>query len=213
MFKNSRILAKIGGRKKTYARVPLLGTAKNTGRSQNRQCNFKRCVLTALAVSFLKALSRSAHKLLADLPVHIPKKRPYLHERMRMIINWDPQRMATGVPEVDAQHQEWVRRYNEFDEAVSRGMGLEVVRKTLDFFANYAETHFKLEEACMAEHNCPITETNRIDHERMRNILSGFKEYMEQKGVSLIQVIILEREMQEWLVKHILTIDIQLRDC
>lgn len=130
-----------------------------------------------------------------------------------MIINWDPKTMATGVPEVDAQHQEWIRRYNEFDKAVSRGMGLEVVRSTLDFFANYAETHFKLEEACMTERNCPAKDVNRAEHERMRNILSGFKGYMEQKGVSQVQVMILEREMQEWLVKHMLTVDIQLRNC
>jgi len=128
-------------------------------------------------------------------------------------INWDSGKMATGVPEVDAQHQEWIRRYNEFDNAVSQGMGLEIVQSTLDFFANYAETHFKLEEACMTKRNCPAAEANRAAHKKMRNILTGFKEYVERKGVSMMQVTILKMEMQDWLVKHILTIDIQLRDC
>ena len=50
-----------------------------------------------------------------------------------MQINWDPNKMATGVPEVDAQHQEWIRRYNEFDAAVSHGQGLEAVQSALDF--------------------------------------------------------------------------------
>jgi hemerythrin len=132
---------------------------------------------------------------------------------MQMAINWDLEKMATGVPEVDAQHQEWIRRYNEFDNAVSQGMGLEVVQSTLDFFANYAETHFKLEEACMTKRNCLAAEANRVAHEKMRNILAGLKLYMERKGVSTTQVAILKIEMQDWLVKHILTIDIQLRDC
>jgi hemerythrin len=130
-----------------------------------------------------------------------------------MIIKWDHEKMTTGVPEVDAQHQEWIRRYNEFDEAVSQGMGLEIVGSTLDFFTNYAETHFRLEEAYMNKRHCPAAEANRIGHERMRNILAASKEYMERKGVSMMQVTILKKEMQEWLVEHILTIDIQLRDC
>ncbi len=130
-----------------------------------------------------------------------------------MSIKWDPKKMATGVPEVDAQHQEWIRRYNEFDDAVSRGQGLEVVKSTLDFFASYADTHFKLEEAYMDERDCPAAEANRAAHELMRNILTGFKAYVERQGVSVIEVATLRMEMEEWLVNHILTIDVQLRGC
>ncbi len=130
-----------------------------------------------------------------------------------MVINWDPEKMATGVPEVDAQHQEWIRRYNEFDEAVSRGTGLGAVRGALDFFANYAETHFKVEEAYMAKLHCPAAAVNRAEHEQMRNILAGFRTYVKSQGVSMFEVAALRKEMQEWLVRHILTVDIQLRDC
>lgn len=132
---------------------------------------------------------------------------------MLMIIKWDAEKMATGVPAVDAQHQEWIRRYNEFDEAVSQGKGLETVSSTLDFFASYAETHFKLEEAYMEELHCPAAAANRAAHEQMRNILAGFRAYVKRQGVSMFEVAALRKEMQEWLVKHILTVDIQLRDC
>ncbi len=130
-----------------------------------------------------------------------------------MNIQWDPKKMATGVPDVDAQHQEWIRRYNEFDDAVSHGRGLEAVRGTLDFFASYADTHFKLEEARMAERKCPAAQANRAAHEEMRAILVGFKGYVERQGVSMAEVVALKMRMEGWLVKHILTIDIQLRDC
>ena len=130
-----------------------------------------------------------------------------------MLINWDSEKMATGVPEVDAQHQEWIRRYNEFDEAVSHGKGLEAVRSTLEFFAHYAETHFRLEEAFMDERHCPAAAANKAAHEQMRRILAGFKAYVMQQGASMIEVAALRMEMQKWLVNHILTIDIQLRDC
>jgi hemerythrin len=121
--------------------------------------------------------------------------------------------MATGVPEVDAQHKEWIRRYNEFDNAISQGMGLEVVQSTLDFFANYAETHFTLEETYMAKKNCPAAEANQAAHEHMRNILAGFRSYVKRHGYSISEVISLKIQMEKWLVRHILTIDVQLREC
>ncbi len=130
-----------------------------------------------------------------------------------MKIEWDPDKMATGVPDVDHQHQEWIQRYNEFDEALSAGHGLEAIRSTLDFFANYAETHFALEEARMAEYNCPAAAANRADHQKMRIILSGLRNYVAKRGASLIEVEGLRQKMSDWLINHILTIDIKLRDC
>jgi hemerythrin len=127
-------------------------------------------------------------------------------------IIWDPQKMATGVPTVDAQHQEWIRRYNKFNNAIHQGEGIEAVQSTLDFFVDYADTHFKFEEAVMAERNCPAAKDNLAAHEHMRSILAGFKSYAKTHGYSMFEMIGLRMQMEEWLVKHILTIDIQLRD-
>jgi len=127
-------------------------------------------------------------------------------------INWDPKKMSTGVREVDIQHQEWIRRYNNFNDAIDQGKGIEVVQSTLDFFIDYSDTHFSLEEAVMAERNCPAEEINRTAHDHMRNILAGFNSYVKKHGFSASEVRGLRIQMEEWLVKHILTIDIQLRD-
>lgn len=127
-------------------------------------------------------------------------------------ISWNPKTMATGVPVVDAQHQEWIRRYNEFDKAISQGKGLEAVQDTLDFFIAYADVHFKFEEAVMAERRCPAAEANRVAHEHMRNILNGFKKYAQKHGYSMSEIVSLKLRMEEWLVTHILSVDIQLRD-
>ncbi len=37
-----------------------------------------------------------------------------------MAIKWDPTKMATGYADVDAQHQEWIRRFNQFDESIQK---------------------------------------------------------------------------------------------
>jgi hemerythrin-like metal-binding protein len=127
-------------------------------------------------------------------------------------ISWNPKTMATGVPVVDAQHQEWIRRYNEFDTAISQGKGMDVVQSTLDFFIVYADVHFKLEESVMDEHHCPAATANRVAHEHMRNILGGFEKYVKKHGYSINEIVSLRLRMEEWLITHILTVDIQLRD-
>lgn len=130
-----------------------------------------------------------------------------------MRIEWDPEKMSTGLPDVDRQHQEWINRYNQFADAINAGHGLEAIRSALDFFAKYAETHFALEEARMTEYNCPAAAANREDHQKMRIIISGLKHYVASRGATLVEVESLRQRMADWLVNHILTIDIKLRDC
>lgn len=47
----------------------------------------------------------------------------------------------------------------------------------------------------------------------MRNILSGFKKYLDKKEVSMSDVAVLRYDMENWLVTHILEIDMKLKDC
>lgn len=125
---------------------------------------------------------------------------------------WNPEKMSTGVEGVDAQHQEWIRRYNEFDDAITHGHGLETVQAALDFFIQYADTHFKYEERVMDERHSKVAKANRAEHDHMRNILKGYQTYTKKHGFTLADIIGLKLQMEDWLIKHILTIDIQLRD-
>ena len=75
-----------------------------------------------------------------------------------MTIEWNSEKMATGFPEIDAQHKEWIRRVNEFDDAVVNRKGLEAIQNTLDFLAQYSETHFSGEEVLMTQHNSLVQE-------------------------------------------------------
>jgi hemerythrin-like metal-binding protein len=127
-------------------------------------------------------------------------------------IIWDPHKMATGVPAVDAQHQEWINRFNQFDDAINQGKGTEVVQSTLKFFMAYVDIHFELEESVMDECQCPAAKSNRAGHEHMRNILRGFNAYVSKYGYSVCEIYGLRHQMEEWLIKHILTIDVQLRN-
>jgi len=70
-----------------------------------------------------------------------------------MAIIWNEQRMATGIQEVDEQHIDLIRHFNEFHEAMAHGKGQATAIRLLVFLADYTETHFTCEEGWMTSLN------------------------------------------------------------
>jgi len=130
-----------------------------------------------------------------------------------MPIEWDEAKLGTGLPDIDAQHKEWLRRYNEFDNAVMNGQGLDVIFNTLAFMVQYTETHFSHEEARMAECGCQAQGENRAAHDQFRTRLDELLDWLEHAKPTTVEVVVLQQELEDWLVKHISTIDVQLREC
>ena len=128
-----------------------------------------------------------------------------------MAIEWDEAKFGTGLPEIDAQHREWLGRFNEFDNAVSNGQGREVIFGALAFMVQYTEIHFSLEEARMAELGCPARDANRAAHDQFRTRLDEMLSWLENARPTTVEVVILKQELEEWLTTHISTIDMQLR--
>ena len=129
-----------------------------------------------------------------------------------MSIEWDEAKLGTGLPDIDAQHKEWLRRYNEFDNAVMNGQGRDVIFSTLAFMVQYTETHFSHEEARMAECGCPAQAENRAAHDQFRTRLNEMLSWLENAKPTTVEVVILKQELEDWLTNHISTIDVQLRN-
>jgi hemerythrin-like metal-binding protein len=128
-----------------------------------------------------------------------------------MAIEWNDEKMATGFSEIDTQHKEWIRRLNEFDDAVVNHKGQEAIQNTLDFLTQYSETHFAGEEAIMEQLNSPVLETNRAEHNKFRGKLSEIRAWVKSEGATSVEVVALKDALEEWLVNHICTVDVQLR--
>ena len=129
-----------------------------------------------------------------------------------MPIEWNEAKLGTGLPDIDEQHREWLRRYNEFDDAVMKGQGLEVIFSTLAFMVQYTKTHFSHEEARMAECGCQAQDANRAAHDQFRTRLDEMLSWLENTRPTAVEVVILKQELEDWLVNHICTIDVQLRN-
>ena len=129
-----------------------------------------------------------------------------------MAIEWNDEKMATGFSEIDAQHKEWIRRINEFDAAVVNRKGEEMIQNTLDFLTQYSETHFVEEEATMARLNSSVLEPNRAAHDEFRRKLAEIRAWVKNEAATSVEVIELTDALEKWLVNHICTIDVQLRN-
>ena len=130
-----------------------------------------------------------------------------------MPIEWDDAKLGTGLSDIDEQHKEWIRRFNEFDNAVSGGQGTGILFSTLAFLVQYTETHFSLEENRMEICRCPAMTANRLAHDKFRTRLDEMLNWLEQFRPTSVEVVILKQELEDWLTHHISTIDIQLRGC
>ena len=130
-----------------------------------------------------------------------------------MAIEWDDAKLGTGLPDIDEQHKEWIRRYNEFETAVANGQGLDTIFNTLAFLVQYTDVHFSHEEDRMAACDCPALAQNRLAHDQFRTRLNEMLTWLEQAKPSSFEVVVLQQELADWLTNHITTIDIQLRGC
>ncbi len=130
-----------------------------------------------------------------------------------MAIAWHHESMTTGVPEIDEQHKELLRRFNDFHEAVKNHHGKEAVERTLSFLTSYTITHFSAEEACMNRLRCPAAQANKAAHDTLRSEIATIKSRIATGGIQSLDVVQLEKILGDWLRNHICTVDVQLRQC
>jgi hemerythrin len=128
-------------------------------------------------------------------------------------IEWDDAKLATGLPDIDSQHREWIHRFNEFDAAVEKGQGSDVIFRTLAFLVQYTETHFSHEEDRMEACACPALAENKRAHDQFRRHLDEMLSWLQQTHPTAVEVHVLKQELEDWLTSHISTVDMKLRGC
>ena len=126
---------------------------------------------------------------------------------------WD-ESLRTGDEVNDAQHKELIRQLNLLMAAMTRGEGPTQVEPLLRFLDNYTVKHFSHEEQCMAEHHCPLAETNKTAHAVFLKKLAAFRQQLtaDSSGGALLAIQLL-RELSDWFMNHIRRVDAQMLTC
>ena len=64
----------------------------------------------------------------------------------------------------------------------------------------------------MAQHHSPAQEPNRAAHDKFRGMLTEIRSWVKNEGATSVEVVELMIALDEWLVNHICTVDVQLRN-
>ncbi len=127
-----------------------------------------------------------------------------------MALEWS-NLLSVGVPEIDEQHQNLIKALNTLSDAMRSGKGKDEVGKLLEFACQYAQTHFRCEEEYFEKYNCPAAAENKEAHKNFITTFTGLINEFQEKGANFTFVLKIHRELSDWLVEHILGIDMKLR--
>lgn len=114
---------------------------------------------------------------------------------------WDAS-LATGVQEIDNQHQALLQAYRDLDALVSSGRAREDRGQTLLYLTQYTVHHFRAEEALMEKAAYPdLARHRKLHHDMVVSLSELMKDYM--KGSQALTHSTLSF-LGGWLVEHIL---------
>lgn len=126
-----------------------------------------------------------------------------------MAIAWDTN-LSIGVTEIDDQHKELFRRFNDLLEACNQGKGRDEVQNLLLFLHDYIKTHFRDEEKLQLAHNYPGYAAHKLEHERFVHTIDQFAQDFNEKGATIALVIQVNKSVVHWLIQHISKVDREL---
>ena len=126
-----------------------------------------------------------------------------------MSIEWSD-RYSIGVEEIDNQHKELFSRFNSLLSACKEGAGNMEVIRLLQFLGDYVTEHFSAEEKLQLACGYPDYNKHHLEHEKFKHQLADLQGQLAAENSSLYLVIVTNKVLVEWLVKHITQMDIEV---
>ena len=129
------------------------------------------------------------------------------------MVEWKDE-YSTGVEEIDRQHRDLFDMVNKLEGMIENKVefGPEV-DMLMGFLKAYTQSHFMYEEMCMRTRMCPTKEKNEKAHKHFLEFFGEFMTEYQFQGSNLDMLVRLHKVLTEWLINHIMRIDIHLKDC
>lgn len=122
-----------------------------------------------------------------------------------MPLHWNDA-LATGVRQIDLQHQELIEIINELAAAHAAGRQAEALEQVLPRLSAYALFHFGSEEALMAAATPAHAARHRSQHDEFSRRVAQLRDQRAMAG----ELGDLVDYLQRWLVEHIMKTDCEL---
>ena len=131
-------------------------------------------------------------------------------ERREWEISWSDS-LSVGVPEIDAEHRQFVRRVNELNEAIVGCKDKRTVERLLDLMLMEATHHFWHEQRLLAQRKYPLRAEHAARHAQLTAQFDrGMKDF-KQADVSFTWAL-KGLYIKQLLVDHLLRDDMRYRD-
>jgi hemerythrin len=122
-----------------------------------------------------------------------------------MPIHWTDT-LATGIRQIDLQHQELIELINALEEAHAGGHRQAALEETLPQLNAYVLFHFGTEEAMMPKALGEHVERHQRQHQAFTDRVAALRA-MPADSIDLAALV---TYLQDWLVEHIMKTDQEL---
>jgi hemerythrin len=112
-----------------------------------------------------------------------------------------------NVAEIDEQHRELFRMFNDLLDAMWDGKGKSIMQEKLQFLANYAVTHFTTEENYMIRYNFPNYTIHKKAHDDFTAGVVDFLKSYELEGAKTDALVSVVQDLGTWTRDHIRDMD------
>lgn len=118
----------------------------------------------------------------------------------KQFVEWRDE-YSVGIERIDNDHKKLIQLINDLETAVHYNAGDEFERKALEELVAYTQTHFKLEEELMQEHDYPDFEAHKGQHDQMISNVEVYMRDYENNGHKVLGGI--AEQLKLWLIQHI----------
>lgn len=118
-----------------------------------------------------------------------------------MFIVWNEE-LATGNNEIDNQHKELFRRFNNLQSACKQEKGLDELSNLLNFLGEYVISHFTLEEQLQIVHAYPGYQKHKEEHDGFTRNLRKLEDQLNTRGITSALLNQTNMAIANWLTRH-----------
>jgi hemerythrin-like metal-binding protein len=133
-----------------------------------------------------------------------------MSEKSPWRLEWN-EGLSVHIPEIDAEHQRFLRLIYELNEAIIGRMDVEEIKKRMRSLLDDAVKHFAHEEALFREWGYSEADEHAIKHEQAIQSLNQIMGHFERGGMDY-EWIDAGLKVKEILIGHMLNEDMKYRD-
>ena len=112
--------------------------------------------------------------------------------------------LVTGNDLIDEQHKELIGKINDLVKSCETGKEKTTAVKMLDYLSDYTDFHFSAEEKLQEEIEYPRISEHKEQHKAFIQAIKELYEMLqEEEGPTPAFVAAVDKNVTEWLFKHI----------